>query len=523
MGVLIFMLVFLLFVSCIIAKIYSVANIVIGGVVVLFVFICVLIFIISTLIKSLSAKSNRSFNGVKMTSTAKHTLEPTLPSAKDISEAPPETKTEQPSSESQEQAQKVKVDSETAEFLAYIARIEAYKRGEITWAEAYLRKQEFPEPTTLTEEQSTSLPYRLCTVDSQFGSISDAWGAFSGFDRNIARAKISSGLGTQSILYVDALQYCPPPYPSPLLHEVGLPNNGEYQLYNSQTNLPDGNDITLANMSNDHIVASLKLMAYRAPNNLKARIIPDDKQKHVYYVIMFSGSTAPMTNITLLKISAEMPLNDKKECLYEKIAYDKDTTLPIIWPQLIIKAFVVLVHHNLTRRMYSTKPAGYIGYESQLYIIHNKVQSELIGRDAMHSGLIDYNIVNALDHYIKFQKNMNRSLFYGFINRDKLHGKLKHGVEVLNAHQHLLFLYDNQKLIDVIQINRAYVVLHDNEEKTDTFQVQCVSGEYTLSDEGLYGQVQTITKPLGITTMTIDFARRFMFLYLMDMMGYVME
>jgi hypothetical protein len=477
MDVLVYIFVFFFFVACIIANVYNVANIVIGGVVVLFVFIGVLIVVTSALLESIGTSSKRRFNGVKMTSTAKYTLEPTLPSAKDISDVttlPAKGKTEQPNSAGQ-------------------------------------------------DKQSTSPLYKKCTINSPFGPFSNAWGAFAGFDIDTARAKIHSQLGVQSIFSIDALQYCPPPYDSPLLHEVGLPNNGEYQLYNSQTNLPDVNDIMCVNMSNDHIVASLKLLAYHAPNHLKARIIPDYTQKHVYYVIMYSDAYAPMKAITIVKISAEMPLNDKKEYIYDKIAYDNDTELPIIWPQLMIKAFIVWIHYSQTKRLYMTEPAGYIGYESLLYVKHDKFQRHLIGRDAMYSDYGDYDVYGAFTVFLRNQQRKDDAVYYGFMNPETLNIPLKDGVEILNANQQLLFLYDNKTLIDVIQIGRAYVVLHYGKENTDTFSVQCVSGEYTFSDEGLYGQVQTITKRLGVTTMTLEFAKRFLLLYAMSMNSYVME
>jgi hypothetical protein len=318
---------------------------------------------------------------------------------------------------------------------------------------------------------------------------------------------VETKINFDNIIYFDAGDFCPTPAPSPPFprtDKIGYPNNGDYILYNTKTQLPNYLEVMQGGIGNCVLDSLLALMAYNMPNELKRRIIRHPTSPHEFFVVVFDKL---MSNPLLIRISALIPLdNEKDEWVYDRFPYDSITGKPIVWSYIMLKAYVCLAT-LFPGRFYEQDGVGY----ATLHIINTvNLQHALVGITSNDSGKTG--MLRSFNEISAFLPNINNSSYY-------IQAGIDSGMDTLSP-QHFwsdngsaLYIYDkNNKLQNVVLAYHAYsVLMYDSE--TQKVMLRNPWGQCTLKDKGRFGKTQAIIYQDGVMMLSGDDVSYYMMFY----------
>ena len=282
----------------------------------------------------------------------------------------------------------------------------------------------------------------------------------------------NSYIDVNDIVLYDATSYCPS-FGSLLTpqHKFGLPNFGDYVLYNTKTGKPNYLEVMQGGIGNCVLDSLLALMAYNMPEELKSRIVKDPTTDHVYYVLAFNKL---ISKPILVKISALIPLfmyQDMSACdrcprcmcetgAFDKLPYDSVTRKPIIWSYLMLKTYVCLTDILMdTMGQYWGNPNA-IGYERLDSIDGHSVHRILVGVTKLGGGdqITTELLTNVNDPNYYMQCSVYPPKFPS-TNRYKINNNFLH---IYNS---------NNKLENILVMGHAYsVIWYDQTSKQITLR-----------------------------------------------------
>ena len=144
-------------------------------------------------------------------------------------------------------------------------------------------------------------------------------------------------LNINNLFVLDSTNY-EPDYKAEGGTSFDYPNNGNYLLYNSTTNIPMYNDIVQSGLEDCMMDATFAAFAIRQPNFIKNHIFQDAVDKNIYYILVYYKN---ILNPFLVRMNAKFPIGDN----YDKFVLDKKTQKPIIWSHLYLKVLAILINN----------------------------------------------------------------------------------------------------------------------------------------------------------------------------------
>lgn len=139
----------------------------------------------------------------------------------------------------------------------------------------------------------------------------------------------------------DATQLCPALWrASPPGVFYGLPNRGNYRIFNSVNELPNWDEVMQGGIGDCNLDSLLSLVAYKIPQYIKDGIVRDPNEEHVYYVRLHYKT---FDNPFYVRISALLPLLSDNDGAYD--LFYKENGIPVIWSYLYSKAYVVMTNY----------------------------------------------------------------------------------------------------------------------------------------------------------------------------------
>ena len=141
-------------------------------------------------------------------------------------------------------------------------------------------------------------------------------------------------LNIHNLFVLDSTKY-EPDYKGEGGTSFDYPNNGNYLLYNSTTNMPSDLDVQQSTIGDCMMDSTFAALAMKQPNFIKNHIFQDTVDKNIYYLLLYYKNKL---NPFLLRMNAKFPVGNG----YDVFVLDQKTQKPIIWSHLYLKALAVL-------------------------------------------------------------------------------------------------------------------------------------------------------------------------------------
>ena len=312
-----------------------------------------------------------------------------------------------------------------------------------------------PKPYPQPNNQNFQNPYALCTLTSPIGDIKRI-----PFPNNISLLEFKNlhpDINTSEVDVYDATFYCPPPAPPPYpqAFRIGMPNGGDYLLYNTTYNLPNYLEVMQGGIGNCVLDSLLACMAYTNAPALKSRIIPDPNTQHIYYIVW----TDPRQNSPkpfLIKLSSLIPLDKGRDWLYDKLPYDSVTNKPIMWSYLLLKSYVCATVILKDFLLFSIP--GAIGYQTMEGIYFTPLQKALIGAPTTE-------YIYEIAQLKSMLRNINDQRFYiqAAVDDRKVPPTSDRYIWSSYGNIPIVCIYSQHKLENVFIARHAYTVFEYNE------------------------------------------------------------
>lgn len=245
-----------------------------------------------------------------------------------------------------------------------------------------------------------------------------------------------------------------------------LPNNGNYLLYNSTSNIPNYLEVLQGGIGDCVIDSAMAVIAYKNPDIIKKMIFQSPlDQFGIYYVVLYDTKLNPY----IIRLNVEIPVDSTWEGAFDVLYVDKPTKYPVIWSQIILKAFSFGMKYNFNSN------SGYNRIDEGFGI---DILPMFIGRNP--TMVYTYWPLPLNINDIKTQLNDSKYMFQGYswnTNDFPKYNTMKN-VSIVN-NQAYVYYDSNNKVIATIIAQHGHSIL-GWDEKTQCIKIRNPWGTYCI-------------------------------------------